>query len=166
MELLNHTQFKHSLRIDKCCLMEYSITKEKNCIMECLTEWMNLRAPQALINLALWSSSKGNYSKSSTPFSKYCTMEHSIHLHKKNNMELIDYNQSKHSIIIDKYCLMECSIIKRRKLHYGGLNKVDDFKNSIGFDKSCLMEYSMPREKKVLYGVLQKFDIWRTPYPK
>ena len=128
--------------------MEYSIIKEKNCIMECLTEWMNLRAPQALINLALWSSSKGNYSKSSTPFSKYCTMEHSIHLHKKNNMELIDYNQSKHSIIIDKYCLMECSIIKIRKLHYGGLNKVDDFKNSIGFDKSCLMEYSMPREKK------------------
>ena len=43
---------------------------------------------------------------------------------------------------------MECSIIKRRKLHYGGLNKVDYFKNSIGFDKSCLMEYSMPREKK------------------
>ena len=61
---------------------------------------------------------------------------------------------------------MECSIIKERKLHYGGLNKVDDFKNSIGFDKFCLMEYSMPREKKVLYGVLQKFDIWRTPYPK
>ena len=43
---------------------------------------------------------------------------------------------------------MECSIIKVRKLHYGGLNKFDDFKNSIGFDKFCLMEYSMPREKK------------------
>ena len=36
---------------------------------------------------------------------------------------------------------------KIRKLHYGGPNKVDDFKNSIGFDKSCLMEYSMSIEK-------------------
>ena len=128
--------------------MGYSIIKEKNCIMECLKISMILRAPQALINLTLWSSSKRIYSKNSMPFSKYCAMEHSIHLQKKNNMELIDYYQSKHSIIIDKYYLMECSIIKERKWHYVGLNKFDDFKNSIGFDKSCLMEYSMQREKK------------------
>ena len=43
---------------------------------------------------------------------------------------------------------MECSIIKIRKLHNGGLDKVDNFKNSIGFDISSLMEYSMAREKK------------------
>ena len=31
-----------------------------------------------MINLALWSSSKGKFSKSSMPFSKYCAMEHFI----------------------------------------------------------------------------------------
>ena len=116
--------------------------------MKCLTEWLIVRTPQALINLALWSSSKGNYSKSSTPFSKYCAMEHSIHLQKKNNMELINYTQFKHSILIDKCCLMEYSIIKERNLHYGVINRIDDYKNSIGFDKSCLMEQAMSIGKK------------------
>ena len=30
MELINYNQFKHSILIDKCCLMEYSIIKERN----------------------------------------------------------------------------------------------------------------------------------------
>ena len=30
MELINYIWFKHSILIDKCCLMEYSIIKERN----------------------------------------------------------------------------------------------------------------------------------------
>ena len=67
-----------------------TLSLKKKSIMECLTEWMILRTPLALINLALWSSSKEKFSKSSMSFSRYYAMEHSIHLQKKNNMELIN----------------------------------------------------------------------------
>jgi len=54
---------------------------------------------------------------------------------------------------------MDYSIIKVRILHYGRLNRIDDFKNSIGFNKSCFMEYFWSLEKKMFYGLLQKSDI-------
>ena len=103
--------------------------------------FISLSTPYQYRKKALWSSLKGKYSKSSTPFCKYCAMEHSIHLQKKNNMEFLNHSWFKHSILIDKCCLMEFSFIKERTLHYGVLNRMDDFKNSIGFDKSCSMEF-------------------------
>ena len=83
---------------------------------------------------------------------------------KQTNMELINYTLFQHSILIDKCCLMEYSIIKDRNLHYGVINRIDDFRNSIGFDKPRLMKYSMSIVKSALWSSLKMryLTLWST----
>ena len=84
---LNWSRVEFSIAFVRFCLMEYSMVMQRNVLHRALqvknSLFTSLSTPHQYRKKALWSSLKGKYSKSSTPFCKYCAMEHSMHLQKK-----------------------------------------------------------------------------------